>query len=277
MTDSEGVEFLQWCLPRLHLRWRGFRKVRRRVYKRLNRRLQDLGLPSVEAYRVYLEDHPVEWAMLDRLCWINISRFYRDQGVFRHLQHEILPQLAQQIVARREREISCWSAGCAGGEEAYTLAIIWRYCLATQFPTLCLRIVATDIDFEAIQRAERGCYRASSVKDLPTEWRAEAFVTIADELCLKDEYRAPITFMVQDIRERAPEGPFQLVLCRNLVFTYFDEILQKKTLQRLTDGLTPGGVLIIGNLESLPDGPWGIQPWSKRPGVYRKAPETQCE
>lgn len=224
-----------------------------------------------EAYRVYLEHHPDEWGTLDTLCWIPISHFYRDRSVFQHLEHEILPELAQLVVARREQEIRCWSAGCAGGEEPYTLAIIWRHCLATQFPRLSLRIVATDIDPQVIHRAESGCYGAGSIKDLPIEWRAQAFVTIGDKLCLKDEYRAAVTFMVQDIRGGAPEGLFQLILCRNLVLTYFDETLQRKTMQRIADKLASGGVLIIGNLEPLPDGPWGIRPWLARLGVYRKA------
>ena len=277
IPDAEGVEFLQWCLPRLHLRWPGFRKVRRQLYKRIKRRLQELRLPNVEAYRVYLEHHPGEWGTLDTLCWIPISRFYRDRSVFQHLEHEILPQLAQLVVARRESEIRCWSAGCAGGEEPYTLAIIWRQRLLTRFPTLPLRIFATDIDPQAIHRAERGCYRASSMKDLSAEWRAQAFVTIEDELCLRDEYRSSVTFLVQDIREHAPEGLFHLILCRNLPFTYFHETFQRKTMQRISDRLASGSVLVTGNLESLPDGPWGIQPWLARLGVYRKGLETQLD
>lgn len=278
ITDAECIQFLQWSLPKLHLRWPGFRKVRRQIQKRLNRRLDELALPDVEAYRVYLNGHPAEWQTLDTLCWIGISRFYRDRVVFQHVEHEVLPQLAQLAAVRGDDEIRCWSAGCAGGEEPYTLAIIWRHRLATRFPALRFRIVATDIDPVAIRRAARGCYRASSLKDLPAEWRGQAFVTVADELCLKDDYRAAATFLVQDIRERAPEGVFQLILCRNLVFTYFDESLQKQTAQRLTDRLTPGGALIIGNRESLPDGPWKIQPWSVQLGVYRKAlePLTTC-
>jgi chemotaxis protein methyltransferase CheR len=258
----------------LHLRWRGFRKVRRQVYKRLASRMQELGLTSLEAYRAYLTGHQSEWAMLDTLCWIPISRFYRDQGVFRYMEHDVLPQLAELALARGEAEMRCWSAGCAGGEEPYTVAIIWRQRLATQFPTLRLRIFATDIDPGALQRAERGCYRASSVKDLPAEWRTGAFVESASELCLKDEYRASVTFMLQDMREHTPEGLFHLILCRNLAFTYFDETLQKRMIQRLSDRLAQGGALIIGNLESLPDGAWGIQPWSPRLGLYRKALQT---
>ena len=273
ITDAEGVKFLQWCLPRLHLRWTGFRKVRRQVYKRINQRLAELGLTSVAAYRVYLEDHPDEWTTLDTLCWISISRFYRDQRVFQHLEREILPQLAELVLARGDDgELRCWSAGCCGGEEPYTVAIIWQQCLATRFPTLRLRIIATDIDSQAIHRAERACYRASSLKQLRPEWRAQAFVPMGEELCLKDAFRASVTFAVQDIRETSPEGLFQLIFCRNLVFTYFDETSQRDTLKRLAQGLTPGGALIIGNHESLAEGPWGLEPWSKRLGTYRKAP-----
>ncbi len=275
IPDAEGVPFLQWCLPRLHLRWPGFRKVRRQLYKRINRRLEELKLPNVAAYRGYLDDHPGEWPALDGLCRIGISRFYRDRGVFQYLEREILPQLAQLATARRDGQIRCWSAGCAGGEEPYTLAIIWKHRLSMQFPTIGLRIIATDIDSQAIRRAERGCYRASSVKDLPTEWRSRAFVASGNELCLRDEYRTVVTFMVQDIRELEPEGFFHLILCRNLAFTYFDEALQIKTLRRLTDRLAPGGALVIGKLESLPAGLRGIEPWSIQLGVYRKFLEIQ--
>jgi len=262
----------------MHLRWPGFRKVRRQVYKRIDRRLQELELPSLESYRHHMEDHPGEWATLDGLCWIQISRFYRDRGVFQHLEREILPQLAQRQVARGESELRCWSAGCAGGEEPYTLAIVWKQHLALRFPALDFRVVATDIDRQAIQRAERGCYHTSSMKELPAEWRAQAFVASGEEICLKDEYRASVTFLVQDLRESAPDGLFQLILCRNLAFTYFDETSRTETLLRLTDKLVPGGALIIGKLESLPDGPWEVQPWSKPLGVYRKAlaPLTTC-
>ena len=126
IPDPAGVEFLQWCLPRMHLRWPGFRKVRRQVLKRINRRLQELGLPSVKAYQGYLEDHPVEWATLDSLCWISISRFYRDQSIFQYLENALLPRLARLVIGRGESELRCWSAGCAGGEEPYTLAIVWK-------------------------------------------------------------------------------------------------------------------------------------------------------
>ncbi len=272
ITDADGIQFLQWGLPRLHLRWPGFRKVRRQVYKRIRRRLQELGFSGVAEYRAYLEDHPAEWAVLDALCWISISRFYRDKGVFQYVAREILWQLAQKVVTDGASEVRCWSAGCAAGEEPYTLAILWKQHLAAQCPTLEMRIVATDVDPQAIQRAKRGCYPASSLKDLPAEWRAQAFVPSDQGFCLKPEYQELVTFFVQDVRETVPDGLFQLILCRNVAFTYFDDALQKETLHTITERLVPGGALVIGALEALSEGVWGLEPWAKKLGVYRKSP-----
>lgn len=270
IRDADGVQFLQWCLPRLYLRWSGFRKVRRQVYKRLNRRLQELGLSGLGEYYGYLENHPDEWPVLDTLCWISISRFYRDRGVFTYLQGEVLPQLVRVAVARGDTELHCWSAGCAAGEEPYTLAMLWKDGLVAQFSGLTLRIVATDIDPHALSRAEHGCYPASSIKDLPKEWVKQAFTQVAQEFCLRPEYREPVKFLQQDIRETFPDGRFDLILCRYLVFTYFDGALQQKTLRRMTERLVSGGILVTGTRESLPDGDWGLEPLSIQRGVYRK-------
>ncbi len=270
ITDSKGMQFLQWCLPRLGLRWPGFRKVRSRVYKRLKRRLHELGLPSLDAYESYLTDHAEEWPLLSSLCWMPITRFYRDRSVFQLLETDILPQLVQLVGEGREKQLRCWSAGCASGEEPHTLAILWRHRFAQRHPTLEFRVVATDIDPQAIHRALRGCYHWSSMKELPADWQAEAFDVSGEELCLKDEYLTTVSFLVQDLRESVPDGIFQLILCRNLAFTYFDETSQEETLRRLLDKLAPGGALIIGKLENLPKGTTGLQEWFPHSGVYRK-------
>ncbi|MFB3131394.1 MAG: CheR family methyltransferase, partial [Rhodothermales bacterium] len=123
MKDTACVDFLQWALPKLHMRWPGFRKVRRQVCKRVRRRMRTLGLDHTEAYRAYLEAHPDEWDVLDAMCRITISRFYRDRGVFDLLRATLLPQRAQR--ATDETTLRCWSAGCASGEEVYTLKILW--------------------------------------------------------------------------------------------------------------------------------------------------------
>lgn len=264
------MQFLQWCLPQLGLRWAGFRNLRRRVYKRLKRRLHKLGLLSIDEYQTYLADHVEEWPILSALCWMPITRFYRDRTVFQHLETEILPRLVELIIKDGKNELRCWSAGCASGEEPHTLAILWRHRLARRYPRVAFRVVATDIDPLAIQRAERACYHWSNTKDLPADWRAEAFDVSGEQLCLKREYRSIVTFLVQDLRDSAPDGRFHLILCRNLAFTYFDETSQRAALRRLLDRLAPGGALIIGKGESLPEGRWAIKPWSLPMGIYRK-------
>src|SRR5919197_810463 len=116
VPDPDCVDFLRWALPRIGLRWEGFRKVRRQVCRRVGRRIAELGLGDLDAYRAYLREHPDEWAKLERLTPITISRFYRDRAVFEALEHAVIPALGE--------EPRIWSAGCASGEEAYTLALI---------------------------------------------------------------------------------------------------------------------------------------------------------
>src|SRR4051794_22880954 len=95
MRDPEVVRFLQWVLPQLGLRWQGFRNVRGTVYKRLHKRMVELGVHDVHAYRARLESHPEEWSFLDAMCRIPISRFYRDRAVFDALREEIFPERAR--------------------------------------------------------------------------------------------------------------------------------------------------------------------------------------
>jgi chemotaxis protein methyltransferase CheR len=112
MTDTECVQLLQWCLPRLGLQWRGFRRVRRIVRRRIERRLTELDLPDAAAYRRYLESNSEEWRVLDRVCRIPVSRFYRDRAVFEYLECVVLPELTASIVAKGETELRSWSV-CA--------------------------------------------------------------------------------------------------------------------------------------------------------------------
>ncbi|MFP3941442.1 MAG: CheR family methyltransferase, partial [Thermoanaerobaculia bacterium] len=120
MRDDDCVRFLQWALPRLGMRWSGFRKVRRQVCRRITRRMGELGLRSLREYRERLEAEPGEWRELDRLCRVTISRFWRDRGTFRTLEETVLPALAGAALETGNATLEAWSCGCASGEEAYT-------------------------------------------------------------------------------------------------------------------------------------------------------------
>ena len=133
MADAECVAFLQEALPRLGLRWQGFRKVHGQVCKRLRRRMNELGIEGFAAYRKRLDTHPEEWTVLDGLTHITISRFFRDKSIFEALERRVLPDIAARAEAEK-RQARFWSAGCASGEEPYTLKILWDLAVAPAFP-----------------------------------------------------------------------------------------------------------------------------------------------
>jgi chemotaxis protein methyltransferase CheR len=268
MRDDGCVVFLQWALPKLGADWPGFRKVRGQVCKRVARRLKSLGLPDVSAYRAYLETHDDERARLDELCWIPISRFYRDRAVFDSLQRTLLPQLAEAARLKGAARVHAWSAGCGAGEEPYTLNLLWRLSVQRQISNMELRILATDIDRQQLDRAHSACYSRGSLKELPKEWIGIAFQEHDGCYSLRTEYRQGIEFLQEDLRRDLPDGPFSLILCRNLAFTYFDQARRRETAAALYKRLTPGGVLILGRHETLPADTTGFKELEPRLRIY---------
>jgi chemotaxis protein methyltransferase CheR len=269
MTDRECVELLRWALPRLRLRWEGFRRVRRQVCRRIGRRIRELGLGDAAAYRGRLEVDPAERERLDALCRIPISRCFRDRSVFEALETRVLPVLAERAVAAGRRTLSAWSAGCASGEEPYSLAILWSAALAARFPGLRLRITATDADPRLLERARGACYRASSVREVPPERRAAGFERRGELYCVRPELREAVDLRCQDLRTELPPGRFDLIACRNLAFTYFEPEIQRTVLARIVARLRPGGALAIGLHESLPEAA-GLAPWPGARCVYER-------
>jgi len=269
-ADQRCVEFLQWALPRLGLRWAGFRKVRRQVCRRLRRRLEELGLADLDAYREHLDAHPEEWAVLDAITPITISRFYRDVEVFLGLENEVLPALGASAVADGRDRVSAWSAGCASGEEAYTLALMWHETVAARFPTLRLEALATDADPTMVRRARQASYDASSLRELPARWRDDGFARRGGRYCLRAEHRELVTVRRHDLRDAPPAQPLDLVFCRNVAFTYLAAAGQRTALARLTAALRPGGALVIGLHESVPEPCPGLVPWPGARATFRR-------
>jgi chemotaxis protein methyltransferase CheR len=274
MKDQQCVQFLQWALPQLGMRWPGYRKVRKQVCKRIDRRTRDLGLPGIEAYQAYLAEHPGEWEVLDSFSRITISRFHRDREVFEVIGREVLPALARRAIKRGDTRLRIWSAGCGSGEEPYTLAILWLMELHERFPQPGIDIVATDADLNMLSRSHDACYGFGSLKDLPTRWRDRVFTKNDNQYCLKPEYGNAVEFLQQDVRREQPAGLFDLVLCRNLAFTYFDDALQREVLKRIVAVMRDDAALVIGIHERLPEQAAGLSPWFGKQRIYRKGCET---
>ncbi len=264
--------FLQWALPRLGLRWAGYRKVRGQVCKRLRRRIAALGVGDLDAYRTRLEQDSGEWRVLDGLCRVTISRFYRDRGVFDHLKDQLLPAMCTRLTQTGEMRLRCLSLGCCGGEEPYSLALAWRFDLAPCFPGLTPDILAIDADEASLARAARGCYDAGSLKDMPPAWRA-AFDVSDGLFCLRSEIRKHVAFRLQDVCQELPAGPFDLVLCRNLAFTYFDANRQRRFAANLAARTAADGLLVLGKHERLPADCSGFDTVSAHLAIYRRTGE----
>jgi len=168
----------------------------------------------------------------------------------------------------RSPVVRVWSAGCASGEEIYTVAIL-ADSLGSDCPDVRWRLLATDVSERMLDRARRGRYPSSSLKDVPASWLGGALRRSGDEYVVRPEFRRAVEFRRHDVRREMPDGPWDLVLCRNLVFTYFDEPLGREILRRIVDRIALGGVLVTGKQESLPGGVAGIAPCGRHVGMYR--------
>ncbi|MHC4859040.1 MAG: CheR family methyltransferase [Planctomycetota bacterium] len=252
MERLSGADLLRWALPRLRMRWAGFRKVRRQVVRRVRRRARELGLEDLAAYQSHLESDPDEWAALDACCRVTVSRFYRDAHVWDRLREEISGR----------REVRAWCAGAGSGEEPYTLAMLCRA------EGVEARLLATDPDARLLDRAREGRYPRSTLKELPPDWLARYFESDGGLHVLRPDLRAAVEWRIEDLRASMPDGPFDLVLCRNLAFTYYEESLQREVLTGLRERVRPGGLLVIGRRERLPEP--GL--FEVASGIHRREP-----
>jgi chemotaxis protein methyltransferase CheR len=131
------------------------------------------------------------------------------------------------------------------------------------------------VDDVMLARARRSCYTDGSLKELPERWREAAFVQHGRLHCLRDHFRAPVSVERHDVRSPPPRQ-FDLVLCRNLAFTYFEPELQRAVASRLARALRPGGALVLGAHEALPAGVCQFEPWSVSERIYRRTTPRPC-
>jgi chemotaxis protein methyltransferase CheR len=258
MIEAEFRGFFAGVTRALGLSEVGYRRTRGSVRKRLSRRLRELGLESLGDYQRYLGAHAEEWTWLDACCRITISRFGRDGAVFDALLQTYLPGCAAAAQALGRRSLRLWSAGCASGEEPYSLGLGWHIALAHRFPTLALDVLGTDADPTVLGRARRAEYSWASLRELPERFRQVGFEPRGGQWVVAPRYREGVRFREADVRNGTPDGPFDLICCRNLAFTYFHESVQRRVARALAEALVPGGILVVGRAEQLPDGAFGL-------------------
>ena len=219
------------------------------VLRRIGRRMTVTRNRSMREYQDYLHAHPEEVGELVNAFLINVTQFFRDPDAYSYLKSEVLPRLIEQA-RYHDRVLRFWSAGCATGEEAYSLAMLLTDLLGIELPEWSIKIFATDVDEAAINFARRGLYSENLLKTVPTEYRERFFERVDHGYRISKLLRQMVIFGQQDLSRSAPFPRIDLVLCRN-VLIYFTPELQEYVLNQFAFSLSPNGHLFLGKAETV--------------------------
>ena len=269
--SSEDEEHaLENFLDQLH-RDRGvdFRSYKRpTIMRRLGRRMAATDCGSIREYSRYLKENPEEYRQLISALLIKVTEFFRDPELYDYLKEEILPGLIEEA-REKENQLRIWSAGCATGEEAYSLAILVSEVLGREAGLFNVRVFATDIDEEAVNFARRGIYPPSALDGLSEEQIRRYFVEEYGSYQVKKQIRGMIVFGEHDLAQRSPFPQIDLVVSRN-VLIYFSSELQRRALQLFAYSLRDGGYLVMGKAESSSPLAEFFVPADRHNKVYRR-------
>ncbi len=248
--DNDAPEFhalLEQVRLRSGIDFRGYKPAT--LQRRLQRRLVATNAANLAEYIEVLHAHPEEYDQLVSSFLINVTAFMRDPDLFAMLRAEVLPELIAHSRAR-DHELRIWSAGCATGEEAYSLAILVCEILGEDLDRFNIKIFATDLDADAVEFARRGVYPFTAVTGLPDDLIARYFSAASGTYTVLKRVRSLVVFGEHDLAQRAPFPRIDLVLCRN-VLIYFARDLQQRALQLFAFALRQGGYLVLGKAETV--------------------------
>ena len=228
------------------------------------------GAATFEEYGFVLDDDALEYDRLIATLTINVSKFFRNPETFASIATKVIPELSAGSAAL----IRVWSAGCASGEEAYSLAVLCHQHLEDRGPgnhRVRFDIVGTDVDGDAISAARRGRYGEAAFADTTPAVR-DTYFPLSDGLhAASSDLRRLVAFQRADLLDgsRTP-ARFHLILCRNVVI-YFKRQTQEWLFERFHELLLPGGFLVLGKVESLLGKSRGLfTPISSKERIYRR-------
>lgn len=261
-TDAHGLDaLLEKVFKEKGWDFRGYKKpgLARRALKRLHA----VKAASYGEYCSVLDKDPAEYARLFSNITIKVSEFFREPEVFEYLCASV------KEFYPRDQGMKVWCCGCAYGEEAYSLAILLSECFSPE-GLKHSKVLATDIDPEALEQARKARYRDESIKNVPPYIR-EKYLFMVDGLYkVKYNVRNSVRFGSLDIVQSPTISRVDLLSCRNL-FIYFGKRLQEKVFEKLDFALKPGGLLVMGKAEVLPHSYLArYEPMGERLNIYRK-------
>ncbi|MEO1052029.1 MAG: PAS domain S-box protein [Bacteroidota bacterium] len=233
LTEKTKVEFVRYKKSTLD--------------RRIQKRMDTLGLKSMDSYHQMLKDSPGELDELYQVMMIGVTEFFRDQEAFENLSIYL-----KKVVDHKNRgeSIRIWSAGCASGQEAYSIAIILSEILEDHISQYDIKIFASDISQKALQIGRKGWYDTDAVKNVSALRLKHYFKAVDGGYQITDSLRKMVIFADHDVTHDPPFTGLDLLCCRNLLI-YFDEALQVEVFDRFCYSLNEGGYLFLGKSENV--------------------------
>ncbi len=219
------------------------------LFRRLAKRMSELGIQQLQHYRDYIFEHEEEVKTLSREFLINVTKFFRDPEGFECLKTEVIPAILS--AKKADDTIKVWIVACSSGEEAYSVGILLLEHIGKTgklFPNL--KIFATDIDSEALETASRGVYTNDIKKDVPKELLQKYFIQEGDFFRVIPELRKMVVFANHDVLQDPPFSRLDLIMCRNM-FIYINTMLQRKALKKFHFALNVNSYLMLGPSENI--------------------------
>ena len=235
IRDERGFDFTGYKRPSL--------------MRRISKRMQDVKIESFPEYRAYLQAHPGEFVHLFNTILINVTSFFRDEVAWDYLQEEVAPRIVEQHDGV-DGQIRLWSTGCATGEEAFSLAMVFAEVLGEDAFKDRVKIYATDIDDEALTKGRHAEYSEKEIEPVPTDLRERYFEQRNGNYTFRTDLRRTVIFGRHDLIQDPPISRISLLLSRNTLM-YFDVDTQRRILAAFHFSLRDNGYLFLGKSEAL--------------------------
>jgi two-component system, chemotaxis family, CheB/CheR fusion protein len=245
-ADAAFETLLDFLKRQRGLDFTGYKRTS--LERRFRRRMDAVGCPSYSEYLDYLEVHPDEYEQLFEMLLINVTEFFRDAQAWHDLREHVLPGM----LASKEDDdpIRVWSAGCASGQEAYTVAIVFAEALGVDAYRERVKIYATDIDEDALGQARLAVYSAKELEGVPEELRGRYFERSDQRWAFRKDLRRAVIFGRNNLIQDAPISRLDLLICRNTLM-YFNAETQARILRHFHFALRDDGVLMLGKSEMM--------------------------
>jgi two-component system, chemotaxis family, CheB/CheR fusion protein len=245
-TETEFEELLEFIRENRGFDFTGYKRPS--LHRRIEKRMDDAGAPTYSEYLKLLKDDGEEFAQLFDTILINVTGFFRDPASWQFMREQVVPKIAAAKASGEQ--IRIWSAGCATGEEAYSLAMIFADEIGDDAFADKVKIYATDVDERALSEARHGLYAADQVKDVPDQYRERYFEPTDSRFVFSNDLRRAVIFGRNDLLVDPPISRIDLISTRNTLM-YFNPDMQRRILLNFHFALLPHGYLFLGRSETL--------------------------